>query len=255
MFLMYVDESGDCGLKNSPTRYFILTGLVIHELRWQPYLEQLVSLRQRFRQQYGLRLRDEIHASALINAPGELARIQKHDRLAILREFADELAQMPDLNIITIVVDKSTKNPGYDVFGMAWRVLIQRFENTLTRRNFLGPFNPDERGMLFPDNTDNKKLTQLLRKMRNYNPIPNQSILGVGYRNLKLTTIIEDPNFRDSSHSYFIQAADTVAYLLHQHLLPNNYMRKKGGQNYFTRLDPVLCKKASRTDPLGIVRL
>ena len=35
MFLMYVDESGDCGLQNSPTRYLVLTGLVIHELRWQ----------------------------------------------------------------------------------------------------------------------------------------------------------------------------------------------------------------------------
>ena len=32
MFLMYVDESGDAGLVGSPTRYFVLTGLVVHEL-------------------------------------------------------------------------------------------------------------------------------------------------------------------------------------------------------------------------------
>jgi hypothetical protein len=44
---MYVDESGDSGLDNSPTRYFVLTGLVIHELRWRAYLEQMVNFRQR----------------------------------------------------------------------------------------------------------------------------------------------------------------------------------------------------------------
>ncbi|MGH2600854.1 MAG: DUF3800 domain-containing protein, partial [Dehalococcoidia bacterium] len=38
---MYVDESGDSGLTNSPTRYFVLTGLVVHELRWQAYVEQI----------------------------------------------------------------------------------------------------------------------------------------------------------------------------------------------------------------------
>lgn len=60
MYLMYVDESGDTGLVNSKTDYFVLTGLVIHELRWQLYLEQLIAFRQRLKQQYGLKLREEI---------------------------------------------------------------------------------------------------------------------------------------------------------------------------------------------------
>jgi hypothetical protein len=75
------------------------------------------------------------------------------------------------------------------------------------------------------------------------------------YRNLPLATIVEDPNFRDSRHSLFVQAADLSACLLYQHLVPCAYMRKKGGQNYFNRLDPILCKVASKPDPLGIVRL
>jgi hypothetical protein len=29
---MYVGESGDSGLQGSPVRYFVLTGLVVHEL-------------------------------------------------------------------------------------------------------------------------------------------------------------------------------------------------------------------------------
>ncbi|MGH9915018.1 MAG: DUF3800 domain-containing protein, partial [Pyrinomonadaceae bacterium] len=82
---MYVDESGDCGLTNSPTRYFVLTGLVVHELRWQTYLERLIDFRKHLKRLYGLRLRDELHAAHLITKPGDLVSIKRHDRLAIIR--------------------------------------------------------------------------------------------------------------------------------------------------------------------------
>lgn len=255
MYLMYVDESGDIGLQNSPTRYFVLTGLVVHELRWRPSLDQLIDFRRRMRDAFGIKLREEIHASAMINRPGGLVRIPRHDRLTILRHFADELAAMSDLNLINVVVDKQGKRDAYDVFSMAWRALIQRFENTVSRHNFTGPANPDERGMIFPDRTDDRKLIALLRQMRRFNPIPNQSAFGTGYRNLALNSIVEDPSFRDSEHSYFIQAADLAAFLLYQNLYPGSYIRRKSAQNYFLRLNPILCRHASSRDPYGIVRL
>jgi len=252
MFLMYVDESGDTGLCRSPSDFFMLVGLVVHELRWQDCLEQLVAYRRETRTRFGLRLREELHAAALLNKPGDLVRIRRNDRLTIIRSFAERLGAMPDLNLIAVVVDKRGKPSDYDVFEMAWKTLIQRFENTVSHRNFQGPANPDERGMLFPDNTDNKKLTQLLRKMRKYNPVPSR--FG-GYRNLLLRNIIEDPNFRDSGHSYFVQAADTCAYLLQQKHKPNAYMRRKSGRNYFAKLQGIVCKSAAPRDPDGIVRL
>ena len=43
MYLLYVDESGDIGLDNSPTNYFCLSGLVVHELRWDATLAAVVS--------------------------------------------------------------------------------------------------------------------------------------------------------------------------------------------------------------------
>lgn len=255
MFLMYVDESGDSGMNNSPTRYFVLSGLIIHELRWQETLDKLIAFRRRMQHAFGLRLREEIHSAAMINHPGELVRIKRNDRLTIIRAFANEVAQLPDANVINIVVDKHNKPAGYDVFTMAWKALIQRFENTISHRNFRGPSNPDERGILFPDNTDNKKLTQLLRQMRRYNPVPNQPHFGLGYRNIHLSRVVEDPNFRDSQHSYFIQSADLIAFLLYQQLAPSSYIRRKSARNYFNRLGPVLCKVASSRDPMGIVRI
>ncbi|MCZ7539999.1 MAG: DUF3800 domain-containing protein [Anaerolineae bacterium] len=252
---MYVDESGDVGLVNSPSRYYVLTGLVIHELRWHDILDRLIIFRRLMRDKYRFYLRDEIHAAAMITRPGELSRIKRYDRLAILREYADELAGIADINVINIVVDKEDKGAGFDVFERAWTALIQRFENTILRRNFRGPQNSDERGIVMTDNTDGQKLQRLLRKMRHYNPVPNQTRFGSGYRNLRLQAIIEDPWLKDSSHSYFIQSVDLCAYLLHQHLKPNAYMKSKAGHNYFLRLEPILCKVASSDDPMGVVRL
>lgn len=253
MYLMYADESGDIGLAGSPTRYFVLTGLVLHELRWRQTLDELIAFRRQLKTGFGLRLREEIHASPMLSKPGELARIPKHQRLEILRRYADKLASMPDLSLISVVIDKINKPATYDVFETAWKALIQRFENTLAYRNFPGPRNPDDMGMLFPDRSDEKKLNALLRRMRAFNPVPSQQ--SSGYRNLQIRTIIEDPNYRDSAHSYFIQSVDVTAFLLYQHLAPSAYMRKKSGQNYFGRLAPIVCAHASPRDPLHIVRL
>lgn len=131
-------------------------------------------------------------------------------------------------------------------------MLIQRFENTISNSNFPGPSNPDERGLIFCDHTENKKLLKLLRQRPRYNPVPSRK---GGYRNLPFQYVIEDSSFRNSEHSYFIQAADLTAYLLYQKLNPNSYMKGKGALSYFSRLSGVLCTHASSTDPNGIVRL
>lgn len=255
MHLMYVDESGDSGMVGSPTQYFVLTGLVIHELRWKQALDELIDFRRRVKDKYGLHLREEIHASEFICRSGRFERIPKHERLAIVRLHANQLSTMTYMNVINVVVRKVGKPSNYDVFGLAWTALIQRFSNTLEYNNFPGPRNPDDTGLLMCDNTDNKRVRELLRKMRRYNPIPHDSDFGPGYRDMPLRVVVEDPNFRDSADSYFVQAADTAAYLLYQYVKPNQYMQIKRGNRYFQRLQPILCIHASRNDPHGIVWL
>lgn len=154
MFIMYVDESGDCGIEGSPSRYFALSGLVVHELRWHDTLEQLIALKRKLKEEFGFPMRSEFHAAALISRPGKLAMIPRYERLAMIRRYADALAAIPDINNINVIVDKLRKQPGYDVFEMAWKALVQRFENTISRRNFPGPLNSDDRGILFADRTE-----------------------------------------------------------------------------------------------------
>jgi len=253
MYLLYVDESGDVGLQASPTRYFVLSGLVVHELRWHDTLEAIINFRQILKARYGLKLREEIHAAHFIHKPGELRRIPKSLRLRTLRDCLDFQAALPDVSVLNIVVDKSSKNSDYDVFDFAWKAMVQRFHNTISHRNFPGPQNPQDFGLLVVDQTDEKKLMQLVRRMRKYNPIPNSG--RTGFRDLPITTLVEDAVHRNSLHSYFIQLADVNAYFLYQKYEGCAYIKKKGAKNYLNRLDPILCKVASRSNPQGIVVL
>ena len=256
MYLMYVDESGDVGLINSPTRYFVLTGLVIHELRWHHALEQFTNYRLRMRESFGLLLKDEIHAGGMLSSPGNLVRIKRNDRLTIIRHLLDELANLEYINFINVRVDKQGKPADYNPFEKAWQALIQRFENTLNHRNFPGPANADDRGIIFCDETDGAALRKLYRRMRVYNPVPHmRAVHGAGYRQMPLTRIVEDPSIRHSHHSYFIQAADVAAFAAYQWYAPSTFIRRKGAKNYFARLDRVLCKVAHPTHRYGIVEL
>jgi hypothetical protein len=252
MYLMYVDESGDTGLVNSPTRYFVLSGIVIHESRWREFINALVAFRRTLKSVYGLPVRSEIHSSELINK--NIFKIPKHDRLAILRNTLDEISKFDYISITNVVVNKAGKLGDYDVFDAAWGTLFQRFENTVSHGNFPGQHR-QAFGIVFTDATAGQKLSMKIRKMAVHNPIPNDSRFAGGYRNMPITRIIEDPNPRDSRSSLPIQMADVVAYTLHQKLSPNSYFKRQRASQYFDRLDSVLNKKASRYDPHGIVAL
>ena len=251
MHFVYVDESGDVGQIGSPGRYFALSGLVLHELVWHSTLNSIIQFRADLRARYGLKLREEVHAGHILNKPGSLSRIPKSLRLRILRDAIDFQAALPGVSIINLMVDKSSKPAGFDVFEAAWKYFVQRFENTIGYGNFPGPRNARDHGLLVVDRTDEKRLRLLTRSMRRYNPVPNRQ--GRGYRNLPLTSLVEDAVHRDSNHSYFLQLADVNAYFLYQKFAPGKFVTRKGGRNYFDRLDPVLCKVANRKDPQGIV--
>ena len=251
---MYVDESGDCGTINSPTRYFILSAIVIHELRWKPILQDLVSFRKALRDSKGLKLRDEIHCTHFINKPGELKRIKRNDRVDIIKKCIDWLDAQADISIFSVCVDKRFKTG--DIFEIAWNALLMRFENTIRYKNFAGPKNPDDRGIVLSDNTDGDKLRKLIRRMRHYNVIPNRNdIYNSGYRNLTLNYVIEDPILRDSQFSLMHQMNDVVAYCARQLYEPNNFMKKKGGHNFYKRLEKVVLKVVSKTNDKGIAEL
>jgi len=249
---MYVDESGDTGLVDSPTSYFALSGIVVHESRWREFVNSLIAFRRILKSVYGLPLRTEIHASPYINhRPIDLPR---HLRLAILRNTLDELTKFDGISINNVIVRKNGKPLDYDVFHAAWGTLFQRFENTMAAGNYPGGHTRDS-GLVITDSIAGKRLLRLVRKMAVHNYIPHDPRYGGGARNVPIRRVIEDPHGKDSAETLPIQMADVCAYFLHQRYAPSTYVRKQRAQNYFDRLLPVLNTRASRFNNLGIVEL
>jgi hypothetical protein len=252
MYLMYVDESGDTGMVGSPTEYFALSGIVVHESKWRDFLNNLISFRRTLKSVYELPIRGEIHASDFINhRPFNLDR---HIRLAILRNTLDELAKIAYLSVTNVVVWKQHKPAIYDVFQAAWGTLFQRFENTMAHGNFPGGHR-DDYGMVVTDATAGKKLSRLVRKMAVFNFIPHDARFAAGSRNIPIKRIIEDPYGKNSAETLPIQMCDVVAYFLYQKFAPNSYIRRRRAHLYFDRLMPILNTRASRFNRFGIVVL
>lgn len=234
MFLMYIDESGDTGRIGSQTRYFVISAIVMHESSWQNILDDLILFRKSLKNQYGLLMKEEIHASVFINGSPKLKNyISRNDKLDILKKCLKWLDDRNDISIVTVRCNKSA-NILKDIFDYTWTVLIQRFDNTLAYNNFPNATGNDK-GIIIADNTDGGKLTKLLRKMRRYNQVPNAVTYGVGARNITLRAVVEDPVLRDSADSYLHQMVDVVAYFARQHYEPNKYIRKKGARTFYTK--------------------
>lgn len=252
MYLMYVDESGDPGLINSPTTHFCLSGLVVHEARWREFINALLAFKKSMRRVHGLRVRQELHASEFINSRAFDA--PRHVRLAVLRNTLDELAKLDYISITNVVVSKAGKPAGYDVFNKAWMTLFQRFENTLRYGNYPGGHQNDN-GIVITDATNGTALLRMVRKMAVINHVPNQPQFGAGSRNIPIVRIVEDPHGKDSRDTLALQAVDVVSYFLGQKFNANSYIRRKGAVHHFDRLLPVLNLRASSGRNLGIVTI
>ena len=94
--------------------------------------------------------------------------------------------------------------------------------------------------------------------MNVFNPVPSKSGTwgdsGQTHKNIVINTIIEDPVFKQSHESYFIQMVDFCAFALlrrERQLASKNAL---GIHEAFDILKPVCYKLANYKDPMGVVR-
>ncbi len=261
---MYVDESGDPGSLTAatpihlrPSLHYILTGVVMPDTKWQEYLTAMIDIRRSLRNHYGLRMRDELHGTELINPrKGSVYKQMaggRRQRVQLYRDVLTEVtARMPAIRIINVHLDKlnpayaSSTAPGTDFEERAWEWLIQRFSNYL--RISCG----QDLGMVLADETNEVKIRRVVRKIRVHNQVG--SMYGGSY-SVSVDNIVEDPVMRKSQHSYFVQIADLVSHALYRKLHKKNSYRKFNVDRLFDIVDPVLLKAAARRQPQGIVQL
>ncbi|HAK75459.1 MAG TPA: hypothetical protein DCM71_00760 [Runella sp.] len=247
MQIMYVDESGDNGCSKYGSQHYILSGIVVSEDDWQESLNRMKAFRKHLKDTYGLLIRTELHAAELIRVGKieEYKKIHKSQRINILKEFVRQIPIIfNNAVIINIVLNKNNFPKETNFQELAWARLIQRFDTYLKKMH-------KGRGIIVSDDCQDANIRKLLRKMRVYNPTPSHY---EGFYNVPVDNIIEDIFMRSSQHSMFIQAADFVAHTLYRKEFPKGSLKKFGLDKIFDELEPILLKKASRNDPLGIVR-
>lgn len=247
MYILYVDESGDSGNHPNSSPHFILSGLIINQDDWIKYLDRLKTFRKSIKATYNLNQRTEIHAAELIRVKNieEYKKLTKTQRINILRDYCTQIPLIFDTAQIINVCIKIDEHSDKDIFELAWSRLIQRFDTFLKK-------DAKDKGIIVADDTESKKLMQLQRKMRVYNPVTSH--YKEGSYNTPIDNIIEDTFARNSQHSYFIQTVDVVAHLLYRKEFPKGSLKKFSLEHQFAKLEPILLKKASKNDPFGIVR-
>src|SRR6187549_3511639 len=145
MYLAYLDESGDPGLVNSPTTFFVLSCVLVHDSRWLETLDALIVLRRRLRDKFGIPPSAELKASHF--------KVQKgifHDivlpidqRMKIFRGLLKYQTYLP-IKVFAVAIDKAAAaTHGYDSRKAAWKFALQRI-HTFSKRS-------GDYAMIFPD--------------------------------------------------------------------------------------------------------
>jgi hypothetical protein len=206
--LAYFDESGDPGLVNSPTKHYVLSCILVPETEWLNTLDHFVQLRGHLRNKLGASTRPELKATDIIRARGPLKglRTSPADRVRLFGILLNRVGKMPGLKTFAIAIEKAgASGRGYDPREAAWQFALQRVDKFCAAA--------DSRAILFPDEGHEPFIRKLTRRLRRF-----QTINGAfgGRLTIPMRRVIEDPNDRHSHDSYFIQAADWVAYAAHR---------------------------------------
>jgi len=205
VLIAYVDESGNTGLSDrGGTLSYTLGCVLIDADQWPAAFEEMLAFRRRLRATFGLPMRAEIKANYLLRNHGDLLglKLGAGARRIIYRAHMHELERLP-ARAFAIVVDKrnSAKFPAH-YFDLAWETLLQRLERTSTKEKVTFA--------VIHDDGENDAIRRWVRKSRRY--LTAGSAFGTGSFQYAARLLVDDPVPRRSHHSYFIQAADLVAY-------------------------------------------
>ncbi len=256
MYLVYADESGDAGLGQGGTPFFVISGLIVHESHWNEVFQWFMDLRRNLSRRYHIRQRTAFHAVDIVNGHGDYhhtrSGLTPPQRFQFYREILEFLAQLTiEIRVLNVFIRKdAVTDSNLNVFEWGWQLFIQRFHNYLAHGGHLSRDN--EFGLLFTDRTRDDHLRRLMRRMRAFNQVPSQ-FAGMPARRVLVTRVLDDPIPRASPHSYYVQMADLIAFALARRDYPRAALQRFGFETYFDILTPVLLTEATQYDPQGIV--
>jgi len=261
-----------------------MSAISIRHTDWKECFDAIREHRAQLKRTYGIFMRKEVHATDLVRGKGRISEkiITKWQRSRIFFGLLELVANLPSVQLFNGCWDqKGAADPQM----RAWDRITNRIERTMRHfeetegrlrkgllANLKSPadrksidqlskrlllFRP--RAIIIADEGREQEITSALRRMHIHNPVPSQFgewRPGVLTRNITTDRIIEDPVFKASSRSYFLQLADCVSFaLLKREVPPTPAVAKYGLHKMFDQTLASICfKPASKDDPLGVVR-
>lgn len=249
MYFCYVDESGDCGSydETKPDKtgspYFILAGLVVHSSNWKTALAIIKSFRKELARQSYLRYDTEFHCTEMIDPHKiqEFKSISTSDRWKLIERYAETIGQYNAFRIITVSIDKkNSKLAPENYLTTAVTKLYQAYDEFLKQQT--------QNGILFFDRANEKHINTHVRKLL------GTGASGETVPDVKIGWVIEDPIFRVSSDSMFVQSSDVIAYTLKEKDFSQASRRKYQAHKIFNSKLRNICFESSITDADGVIR-
>ncbi|WP_420431066.1 DUF3800 domain-containing protein [Hyphobacterium sp.] len=240
MHFIYIDDSTE-----RPVNIF--SALCVPCAQWNEAFSRLKRWRTHLKENFGIPLNYELHAAEFLSGRGSsggLDQLSRHKRAQI---FHTSFRVTNWLNEIGVTLF-NVCNADDDQFR-AFERLLNRINRTMQVRS--------SHAHLICDEGKEHQYVSLVRKMRVHNHIPSRYGLwddGNSTRNITLDHIIEDPQFKQSHRSYFIQHADLMAYGLLRRERPTPRIKRYGSHKSFEQLDECLERVCNRNDPYGVIR-
>jgi hypothetical protein len=237
MHLIYIDDSQDPPL-------YCFSALVVPADQWLDTFRQVKQWRRGLRESDGIFITKEFHAWKFVSGRGQISDrvVPKGRRCQIFHDSLGFIAGLTSLRLFNVCLQ--------DRQDWAFERLLNRINRTMQAWG--------SHALVICDEGKEADYTRLVRKMSVHNPIPSQfgvwQETGRATRNIPIDRIIEDPFFKKSDKSYFIQLVDFCAYALLRKEKPVASKTRYGLDQAFKRLEPLCVKEACRRDPYGIIR-
>ncbi len=238
MHIIYIDDSRD-------EKLCVFSALAVPADSWRAAFSMVRDFRRNLRLSDGIFVRTELHAWKFVSGRGRIADtvVTKGRRCAIFVQALQLIASLPGVRLFNAVFPAKEDEKAFE-----W--MLNRFQRTL------GTW--DSRAILVCDEGKEGVYTRLARRMGVYNPIPSAygqwDETGLATKNIPTDRILEDPFFKKSERSYFIQLVDFCGYALLRRENPLPSKTRYGLHRAFGNLSPILVREATRKDPEGIVR-
>lgn len=206
MHLIYIDDSGDEEL-------CVFSALMIRADKWNACLEKIKNFRRDIQTSDGISVYTEFHAWKFVSGRGKIADrvVTKGRRCQIFKQTLQMVATLPDVRLFNTVFPNKASEPAYEV-------LLASINHNLQRS--------DSHAILICDEGKDAIYTRLVRRMQ-------------ASQNEAIDRILEDPFFKQSDQSYFIQLSDFCAYALLRQEHPIESKTKYGLDKAFNLLEPI----------------